>query len=40
LSDDLDALNERIAELEHEGHRGACHGRVEGERLGFCPSNR
>jgi len=22
LSDDLDALNERIAELEHEGHRG------------------
>jgi hypothetical protein len=21
LSDDLDALNERIAELEHEGHR-------------------
>jgi hypothetical protein len=22
LSNDLDALNERIAELEHEGHRG------------------
>ena len=22
LTDDLDALNERIAELEHEGHRG------------------
>jgi hypothetical protein len=22
LSDDLDALNERIAELEHESHRG------------------
>ena len=22
LSDDLDALNERIAELQHEGHRG------------------
>jgi hypothetical protein len=22
LSDDLDALNERIAELENEGHRG------------------
>ena len=22
LTDDLDALNERLAELEHEGHRG------------------
>ena len=40
LSDDLDALNERIAELEHEGHRGHAMDVLKANAFGFRTSDR
>jgi hypothetical protein len=40
LEDELNAFNDRIEELEDEGHRGSCDGSVEGERTRFCTSDR
>ena len=39
LEDELNAFNERIAELEAEGHRGHATGGVEGERDRFRSSD-
>ena len=39
LEDELDAFNERIEELENEGHRSHAMG-VEGKCTRFCTSNR
>ena len=40
LEDELNAFNERIAELESEGHRGHAMDGVEGEGDGFRSSDR
>jgi hypothetical protein len=40
LREELNAFNERIADLENEGHRGHGDGSVEGKSDGFCSPDR
>jgi len=39
LQNELNAFNERIAELEDEGHRGHAMEVAEGQRIRFCTAN-